>query len=120
MSARSMRSEYQPLRSHEDDSVGEEPGASTSTVPTRSQRRSLRAGSIDLTKLDNAFKRLVRCYLSPYHDSSPSSWTESIAQKVKRKKKTPGLSRKQIWRSVFEPTIFAVSSSGVVWSATII
>ena len=114
-----MRSEYQPLRSQEDDS-GEEPRASTSTAPTRSQHRLVRAGSIDLTKLDNAFKRLVCCYSSLYHISSPSSWTESIAQKVKRKKKTPDHSRKQIWRSVFEPTIFPVSSSGVVCSAAII
>ena len=120
MSAHSMRSEYQPLRSHEDDLVGEEPRASTSTAPTRSQHRLVRTGSIDLTKLDNAFKRLVCCCSSLYHNSSPSSWTESIAQKVKRKKKTPDHSRKQIWRSVFEPTIFAVSSSGVVCSAVII
>ncbi|KAF8798733.1 hypothetical protein BYT27DRAFT_7202857 [Phlegmacium glaucopus] len=95
MSARSMRSEYQPLHSHDDESTGEEPRASTSTAP---QRRSIRPGSIDLTKLDNAFKR----------------WTESIAQKVKRKKKTPDHSRKQIWRSVFEPTIFAASNLGLV------
>ena len=119
MSAHSMRSEYQPLRSQEDDS-GEEPSASTSSAPTRRQHRLVRAGSIDLTKLDNAFKRLVCCYSSLCHNSSPSSWTESIAQKVKRKKKTPDHSRKQIWRSVFEPTIFAVSSSGVVCSAVII
>ena len=30
-------------------------------------------------------------------------WTESIAQKVKRKKKVEDNSRKEIWRSVFEP-----------------
>lgn len=54
-----------------------------------------------------------------YYDSTPSSWTESIAQKVKRKKKTPDHSRKQIWRSVFEPTIFAVPSSGTVRPAAI-
>ena len=114
-----MRSEYQPLRSQEDDSR-EEPRASTSVAPTRSQHRLVRAGSIDLTKLDNAFKRLVCCFSSLCHNSSPSSWTESIAQKVKRKKKTPDHSRKQIWRSVFEPTIFAVSSSGVVRSTPII
>lgn len=120
MSTHSKRSEYQPLRSQEDDS-GEEPRASTSTAPTtRSQHRLVRAGSIDLTKLDNAFKRLVCCYSSLWYNSSPSSWTESIAQKVKRKKKTPDHSRKQIWRSVFEPTIFAVPSSGVVCSAAII
>ena len=59
MSSHSMRSEYQPLRSHEDDLVREEPRASTSTAPTRSQHRLVRPGSIDLTKLDNAFKRCV-------------------------------------------------------------
>ena len=41
--------------------------------------------------------------------SIPSSllprWTESIAQKVKRKKKVEDNTRKEIWRSVFEPTI---------------
>ena len=115
-----MRSEYQPLRSHDDESVGEEPRAGTSTAPTRSQHRTVRPGSIDLTKLDNAFKRLVYCYFSLYYDLSPSSWTESIAQKVKRKKKIPDHSRKQIWRSVFEPTVFAVPSSGVVCPATVI
>ncbi|KAJ8514452.1 hypothetical protein ONZ45_g8016 [Pleurotus djamor] len=50
-------------------------------------RRPGRSGSIDLTKLDNAFKR----------------WTESIAQKVKRKKKAPDHSKKEIWRTVFDP-----------------
>jgi hypothetical protein len=30
-------------------------------------------------------------------------WTESIAQKVKRKKKVEDYSRKEIWQSVFEP-----------------
>jgi phosphatidylinositol 4-kinase type 2 len=47
--------------------------------------------SIDLGKLDNAFKR----------------WTESIAVKVnlKRKKKVEDGSRKEILRSVFEPVV---------------
>lgn len=39
--------------------------------------------------------------------SIPSSvlprWTESIAQKVKRKKKVEDNSKKDIWHSVFEP-----------------
>lgn len=30
-------------------------------------------------------------------------WTESIALKVKRKKKVEDYSRKEIWQSVFEP-----------------
>jgi len=72
MSARSMRSEYQPLHTHDDEPVGEEPTASTSTALVHSQRRSIRPGSIDLTKLDNAFKRLV------YFNSSTLSWLKSI------------------------------------------
>ena len=44
-----------------------------------------------------------------------SRWTESIAQKVKRKKKTAEThSRKQIWRSVFEPTVTSLPNSGFV------
>lgn len=34
-------------------------------------------------------------------------WTESIAQKVKRKKKVEDNSRKEIYRSVFEPSVVA-------------
>ncbi|KAF8161071.1 phosphatidylinositol 3 and 4-kinase-domain-containing protein [Crassisporium funariophilum] len=103
MSARSARSEYQPLQSHDDETdVGEDRRVSINTQSTShahpQQRHSVRPGSIDLTKLDNAFKR----------------WTESIAQKVKRKKKTTDHSRKQIWRSVFEPMVFGVPSSGSV------
>ncbi|KAF8625433.1 hypothetical protein AX15_005392 [Amanita polypyramis BW_CC] len=52
------------------------------------RRRLTQPGSIDLKKLDSAFKR----------------WTESISQKVKRKKKVSERARRQIWRSVFEPT----------------
>ena len=65
MSARSMRSEYQALRSHDDETVAEEPRVSTSTAPTQNQRHTVRPGSIDLTKLDNAFKRLVYCHSAP-------------------------------------------------------
>ncbi|PPR07411.1 hypothetical protein CVT26_013727 [Gymnopilus dilepis] len=99
MSTRSLRSAgYQPLQSHEDGpDIETEPrvqaGPSRASV---SQRRQLRPGSIDLTKLDNAFKR----------------WTESIAQKVKRKKKTADHSKKQIWRSVFEPSVLPVPNPG--------
>ncbi|KIK03471.1 hypothetical protein K443DRAFT_676654 [Laccaria amethystina LaAM-08-1] len=97
MSARSHHSEYQPLVGQEETDVGEGRWASTSrTTTTPGHRRTGRPGSIDLTKLDNAFKR----------------WTESIAQKVKRKKKVSDHSRKQIWRSVFEPTVVGISSSG--------
>ena len=62
MSTRSLRSAgYQPLQSHEDGpDIETEPrvqaGPSRASV---SQRRQLRPGSIDLTKLDNAFKRCV-------------------------------------------------------------
>ncbi|KIY46206.1 hypothetical protein FISHEDRAFT_48152 [Fistulina hepatica ATCC 64428] len=65
--------------------------AGPSTINAR-QRRS--SHSIDLTKLDNAFKR----------------WTESVTQKMKRKKKTAAeLAKKPIWRSVFEPYIPATA-----------
>ncbi|KAH7914130.1 phosphatidylinositol 3 and 4-kinase-domain-containing protein [Hygrophoropsis aurantiaca] len=75
----------QTLEEEETDVGDQEP----SVKPTqgRSLRRSHKPGHIDLSKLDNAFKR----------------WTESIAQKVKRKKKVEDHSRKEIWQSVFEP-----------------
>lgn len=41
-------------------------------------------------------------------------WTESIAHKVKRKKKTPDHSRKQIWRSVFDPPVTGLPPSDFV------
>ncbi|KAF9244876.1 phosphatidylinositol 3 and 4-kinase-domain-containing protein [Melanogaster broomeanus] len=63
------------------------------TAPTpargRTLKRSRKPGHIDLRKLDNAFKR----------------WTESIAQKVKRKKKVEDHSRKEIWQSIFDPCV---------------
>ena len=44
-----------------------------------------------------------------------SRWTESIAQKVKRKKKVEDNSKKGIWHSVFEPQYVAtVASDGPV------
>ncbi|EIW83022.1 hypothetical protein CONPUDRAFT_52541 [Coniophora puteana RWD-64-598 SS2] len=55
--------------------------------PSRGLRRAHKPGHIDLSKIDNAFKR----------------WTDSIAQKMKRNKK--GIrdhSRREIWQSVFE------------------
>ncbi|KAF8893365.1 phosphatidylinositol 3 and 4-kinase-domain-containing protein [Infundibulicybe gibba] len=87
----SNRSGYQPLSQsiEEEQDVGDLGQAPSNA--TRGQSRSGRRGSIDITKLDNAFKR----------------WTESIAQKVKRKKKVTEHSRKQIWRSVFDPHIHA-------------
>lgn len=71
-----------------DETIVEEPNTENHAKAARG--RSVRAhkpGHIDLRKLDNAFKR----------------WTESIAQKVKRKKKVEDYSRKEIWQSVFEP-----------------
>ncbi|THH27845.1 hypothetical protein EUX98_g6339 [Antrodiella citrinella] len=67
-------------------------GLSPHTPPSRG--RGHRPGHIDLSKLDSAFKR----------------WTESIAQKVKRKKKQEDHSFKEIYRSVFEPTVAPVPS----------
>ncbi|KAA1471659.1 hypothetical protein DENSPDRAFT_837697 [Dentipellis sp. KUC8613] len=105
------RSEYQPIPSQADDEdseadVGEElPQPVTSpTAPSRSGRsRGIRRlnhpGHIDLRKLDNAFKR----------------WTESIAQKMKRKKKAEEVyTKKEIWRSVFDPPVAATGAAPVL------
>lgn len=113
MSARSHHSEYQPLVGQEETDVGEGRWASSSrTTTTPGHRRTGRPGSIDLTKLDNAFKRLVDFASCAPYLLIPPRWTESIAQKVKRKKKVSDHSRKQIWRSVFEPTVLGIASSG--------
>ncbi|THV05064.1 hypothetical protein K435DRAFT_713591 [Dendrothele bispora CBS 962.96] len=88
---------YQPLAQSIDDEQ-HTVGGPSSTTPhgTRGLRRKGRPTSIDLSKLDNAFKR----------------WTESIAHKVKRKKKKAAEhSRKQIWKSVFEPTVASTGPS---------
>ncbi|KAI0821620.1 phosphatidylinositol 3 and 4-kinase-domain-containing protein [Trametes gibbosa] len=82
------RSGYQPLAQNAEDEeadVSEE--LSSVSQPTRGLRRAHTPVHIDLSKLDNAFKR----------------WTESIAQKVKRRKKVEDNSKKEIWHSVFEP-----------------
>ncbi|KAK7045573.1 Phosphatidylinositol 4-kinase LSB6 [Paramarasmius palmivorus] len=91
------RAGYQPLsQTGDDDDVADLEAQSSNPPPTRGLRRAGRPGHIDLTKLDNAFKR----------------WTESIAQKVKRKKKvTNQHARKPIHRSVFEPAIPASSTA---------
>ncbi|KAL0072349.1 Phosphatidylinositol 4-kinase LSB6 [Marasmius tenuissimus] len=89
------RAGYQPLAQSIDEEEGDvavEAQSSPNAVKptTRGLRRPGRPGHIDLTKLDSAFKR----------------WTESIAQKVKRKKKAPSEhTRKQIWHTVFEPAV---------------
>ncbi|TFY82528.1 hypothetical protein EWM64_g1486 [Hericium alpestre] len=100
------RSEYQPIpQGDEEESeadVGEElpPPAMATSASGRGNglRRANHPGHIDLRKLDNAFKR----------------WTESIAQKMKRKKKAEEVqTKKEIFRSVFDPPILAtVSPSG--------
>ncbi|KZT26839.1 hypothetical protein NEOLEDRAFT_1090374 [Neolentinus lepideus HHB14362 ss-1] len=83
----SSRSEYQPLA----QSIEEEEDLAESlhTTSTRTLRRPSRPVKIDLTKLDTAFKR----------------WTESIAQKVKRKKKVEDNSKKEITQSIFGPPV---------------
>ncbi|OSD06719.1 hypothetical protein PYCCODRAFT_1474162 [Trametes coccinea BRFM310] len=81
------RSGYQPLAQTPEDEEEADVSEELPQPPTRGLRRAHRPVHIDLSKLDNAFKR----------------WTESIAQKVKRKKKVDDNSKKQIWHSVFEP-----------------
>ncbi|KAE9411539.1 hypothetical protein BT96DRAFT_961400 [Gymnopus androsaceus JB14] len=95
------RQGYQPLSQSVDEA--EDPNQDvdvTEELPQHAVRRSSRIERsnrprhIDLTKLDNAFKR----------------WTESIAHKVKkRKKKSTGISKREIWRSVFEPTVLGIA-----------
>ncbi|KAI0930568.1 hypothetical protein AcW1_009223 [Taiwanofungus camphoratus] len=84
------RSEYQPLAQNVDEEVDVGEGLSQ---PSPRLRRPHRPGNIDLSKLDSAFKR----------------WTESIAQKMKRRKKAEDYSRKEILHSVFGPPIAAVA-----------
>jgi len=119
MSARPHRSEYQslPNTAEEEADVGdlEENRPSSSQQPSSSnggggRRRTGGGVSIDLAKLDNAFKRCATVSSEcpgpgPTDIQLRTSWTESIAQKVKRKKQAPQHTRKHIWRSVFEPTI---------------
>ncbi|KAJ8489486.1 hypothetical protein ONZ51_g2919 [Trametes cubensis] len=94
------RSGYQPLaQSVDDEEADVSEGLSSLPQPTRGLRRAHRPVHIDLGKLDSAFKR----------------WTESIAQKVKRKKKVDDNSKKEIWHSVFEPQYVAsLSYPGLV------
>lgn len=99
------RSDYQPLPQTADDEPDLDPEIfSTATSPSRPRERGIRRmnapGAIDLRKLDAAFKR----------------WTESIAQKMKRKKKVEDIHvKKEIIRSVFDPPFVSTAvSSGVV------
>jgi hypothetical protein len=79
----------------------------TKAARGRSLLRAHKPGHIDLRKLDNAFKRYASGYPAELQLSMALThvfrWTESIAQKVKRKKKVEDYSRKEIWQSVFEP-----------------
>lgn len=70
----------------------------------KATRLSQKPGHIDLSKLDNAFKR----------------WTEFISQKIKRQKKSSGdYSRKEIWQSVFDPYLPAFSEVTPVMTKTL-
>ncbi|KAI6113239.1 phosphatidylinositol 3 and 4-kinase-domain-containing protein [Pisolithus croceorrhizus] len=70
----------------------------------KATRRSQKPGHIDLSKLDNAFKR----------------WTEFISQKIKRQKKSSGdYSRKEIWQSIFDPHLPAFSEVTPVMTKTL-
>ncbi|KAI8972217.1 phosphatidylinositol 3 and 4-kinase-domain-containing protein [Trametes punicea] len=94
------RTGYQPLaQSAEGEEADVSEQLSSPPQPTRGLRRAHRPVHIDLSKLDSAFKR----------------WTESIAQKVKRKKKVNDNSKKEIWHSVFEPQyVPSITYSGPV------
>ncbi|KZV73350.1 hypothetical protein PENSPDRAFT_750288 [Peniophora sp. CONT] len=89
------RSDYEALPQTVDEDHDYEEG--DALLPTlvqeqpRGIRRANRPGSIDIRKLDNAFKR----------------WTESIAQRMKRKKKKTGPihEKLEILRSVFDPPV---------------
>ncbi|KAJ3896253.1 phosphatidylinositol 3 and 4-kinase-domain-containing protein [Lentinula edodes] len=98
------RAGYQPLSQLVDETEDVDVTEELPQPSTRGLRRPGRPGHIDLTKLDNAFKRQV-C----------TAWTESIAHKVKkRKKKTTEHSKREIWRSVFEPTVVGNVVDGTV------
>ena len=116
------RAEYQPLAQDVDDNNSEGDVAEVLPSPVTASRRGLRRGhrpgNIDLGKLDNAFKRYVkgRVYMFVLQANLCFAlrWTESIAQKVKRKKKVEDNSRKEIWHSVFAPQIDPVPSDEII------
>ncbi|PCH43873.1 hypothetical protein WOLCODRAFT_26265 [Wolfiporia cocos MD-104 SS10] len=83
------RSEYQPLSQGIDEEEEEDVAEGLSPRLPQPSPRPRRPGNIDLSKLDTAFKR----------------WTESIAQKVKRRKRVEDHSKKEILHSVFEPQV---------------
>lgn len=121
MPDRSNRDFYQPLSQNINDEADVGLLGTGSRARATSSTRGLtraRPGTIDLKKLDNAFKRCghpfpfvsAHCYIIFI-----SRWTESIAHKVKRKqrKKQEHLKR-QIWKSVFEPHVLSTSTSDIM------
>jgi hypothetical protein len=120
------RSEYQPLPQNADDEPESDaegppsPVTDPSSPRHRSHRRMSTSGPIDLRKLDAAFKRYVPTYSPNIYVRTPSRWTESIAQKMKRKKKVEDIHvRKEIIRSVFDPPFPSVSASSVIVSVSL-
>jgi hypothetical protein len=120
------RSEYQPLPQNAED----EPESDAEGLPSpvtnqsgphhRSNRRMGAPGPIDLRKLDAAFKRYVPTYSLNIRVRTPPRWTESIAQKIKRKKKVEDVHvRREIIRSVFDPPFPSAPASGVVVSVNL-
>ncbi|KIJ39911.1 hypothetical protein M422DRAFT_32512 [Sphaerobolus stellatus SS14] len=84
------RGDYQPLAQSVEDIEEEDVGLQQTepSSPTTSRRLGKRP-QIDLRTIDTAFKK----------------WTESIAQKVKRKKKGNSVEKVEIAHSVFGPEI---------------
>ena len=134
----SFDDEDEEEREEVDVGVEGRPAPAPTAEPTRSARGIRRAhhpGNIDLRKLDTAFKRCAaRSSAAGLRgvDGSRSRvcvcvcvwalvarwgrWTESIAQKMKRKKKAEDVhARKEIWRSVFDPPVLpALPPTGIV------
>jgi phosphatidylinositol 4-kinase type 2 len=116
------RSDYQPLPQSADDEPDLDPeDFSTATSPTQPRARGIRRmnapGAIDLRKLDAAFKRFVVSLSFRYASEPELRWTESIAQKMKRKKKVEDIHvKKEIIRSVFDPPFVSTAASGGVVS----
>lgn len=74
------------------------------------------------TMLSRGMSKSISCYNRRTDKNPKNRWTESIAQKVnlKRKKKVEDNSRKEIWRSVFEPQVLGVPNTSGVVSAEVL
>ncbi|CAK5265772.1 unnamed protein product [Mycena citricolor] len=85
------RSGYEPLSASDSNALDEDGDTSPDAPPARGRPRRARMGSVDLSGLDTAFKQ----------------WTATIASKLKlqNKKTKSGPSKRQIYQSVFEPTV---------------